>query len=116
MVPLFKTLINHYHSLLTTINYELHIINRYSSLLTMTYDHQPVILLRLGPLSPRRSGSPGTQVLRSLDHPNIIRLFEYGEDVEKQQIHLLMVRRGVQPVTAEGVEQSWCTFLNDFLL
>ena len=30
------------------------------------------------------------QVLRALDHPNIIRLFEYGEDVENQKIHLLM--------------------------
>eukprot|EP00434_Breviolum_minutum_P001610 symbB.v1.2.001421.t1/scaffold34.1/size402451/2 len=32
------------------------------------------------------------QVLRALDHPNIIRLFEYGEDVENQKIHLLMER------------------------
>lgn len=30
------------------------------------------------------------QVLRALDHPNIIRLFEYGEDVENHKIHLLM--------------------------
>eukprot|EP00913_Durusdinium_trenchii_P024859 g23333.t1 len=32
------------------------------------------------------------QVLRDLDHPNIIRLFEYGEDVAEHKIHLLMER------------------------
>ena len=34
--------------------------------------------------------SSGTEVLRDLDHPNIIRLFEYGEDVAEHKIHLLM--------------------------
>ena len=50
------------------------------------------------------------EIQRSLDHPNIAKIFEYFEDAEREEIHIVMVRP--QP-SIPGLEKmmSLCNFV-----